>query len=93
MPPVGLEPETFAHVPQTLTKLTKRSGGPDILRIGAPAKFSTRSRQRGISFVLVCVKIGGLFFICRRRGPPLWASGEMKMEMKEMEETETKWGK
>ena len=45
MPPVGREPATCALVGQTLTQLTKRSGGPDILRIGAFAEFLTRFRQ------------------------------------------------
>ena len=52
MPPAGLEPETFALVPHTLTQLTKRPGCPAILRIGSLATFPTRSRQRHISLGL-----------------------------------------
>ena len=45
---VGIEPATFALVFQTITQLIKRSGGPDILRIGTFAKFLTLFRQRNM---------------------------------------------
>ena len=62
MPPVGIEPATFAPAAHILTQLTKRSGGPDILRIGAFAKFLTRFRQRDISLCLSLCENRGLFY-------------------------------
>ena len=47
MPLVGLEPATLDLSAQTLTQLTKWSGGVDFLRAGAMAKFHDAIQTKG----------------------------------------------